>query len=341
MQRSHLVFFFVLLFVLLCLSTVEKEWQYSLAEQKKEQIDEALVLSSDMAAEQLVSSYSEGNMSSLLVNAEKEFFRSLSVSLGVLGEAEEEEALYFFVPLLLVTDTEGFYINTLKESEQNGAKILAREWTECQPYYYSDDNFIYRFFLDDGICIIRKDSPDDVIITTYKDAVSNASLMAQMSTSRVFRSENDFKEVKRAAIAQCIERAAGRALADHNYIAGQHNISLFYSVPSFLENYTPAMDYSSLLAVFQGYPLSARYNIIYNNCSTSAAYITKRATYVVEVSDSMSQPYSVFHRDGCTYIDTYGKVLERKVSENEAVVRYGAYACPHCFSETDGVAILP
>lgn len=341
MRRGHLILIFVFLFVLLALSTFEREWQYNMAEQQKAKIDKALLFASDTAAEQLVEYYTDTNTQNRLDNAGSEFFRALAAGMAIYDDKEEEDALYFYVPLLIATDTEGFYINTLKEKMQDGAKTLVREWTECQPYFYEDEYFVYRFFLDDVVYIIRKTDPSDVVVSTYEEVVANASLMSQLGSSIVFRSRADYTEVKRAAIAQCIERASGRAMNEHNYIAGQYGISMYYSVPSFLEGYTPAMEYPSFLAVFQGYPLSVRYNIIYNNCSTSAAFITRKNTYVVEISNSMSQPFSVFHRDGCFGIGTYGLVLDNKLTEEDAVSIYGAYACPDCFTEADGAATLP
>ena len=341
MNRGHLILIFVFLFVLLSLSTVEQEWQYNMAEKQKTKIDEALLFASDTAAEQLVRFHMNDNRQNLLDNAEREFFRALSAGMGVYDMGEEEDALNFYVPLLLVTDTEGFYINYLQEKTLDGAKSLVREWSECQPYYYADSEFIYRFYLNDVVYIIRKSDPADVVVSSYEEVVSNSSLMSQLSSSAVFRSESDFNEVKRAAIAQCIERAVGRVMNEHNYIAGQYGISMYYSVPSFFERYTPALEYASFLAVFQGYPLSVKYNIIYNNCSTSAAYITKKNMYVVELSNSMAQPFSVYHKDGCAGIGAYGMVLDGKVARDEAVSVYGAYACPDCFTDEEGHVLMP
>lgn len=341
MRRGHFIIIFVLLFILLTLGTVEKTWQYDRASEQKEKIDEALMFASDAAAEQVAIQYGNSSTANFLISAETEFFRALSAGLGIYDNFDEMETLNFYVPLLLLTDTEGFYMNYLQESERNGELVLERVWTECQPYTYTDNDFIYRFYLNDEVYIIRKSNPSDVIKSSYKDVVSNASLMSQLSASVVFRSRADFDEVKRAAIAQSLEFAAGKAVNEHNHIAGQYGIAMYYSVPSFFDDYTPALEYPSFLAVFQGYPLSLRYNIIYNNCTTSAAYITRVTTYTVEVPDSLTQPFAVYHKDGCSSIGAYGKVLPAKYTKEKAVSVYGAYACPDCFTVEDGMAILP
>lgn len=341
MRRGHLIIIFVLLFVLLALGTVEKTWQYDRAAAQKEKIDDALMFASDAAAEQIAVQYENGSADGFLKNVEVEFFRALSAGLGIYSDFDEMETIDFYVPLLIMTDTEGFYLNYLQEVPRNGEMVLERVWTECQPYTYADDEFIYRFYLNDEVYIVRKSSPTDVIKSTYKGVIENASLMSQLSSSVVFRSRADFDEVKRASIARSIEVAAGKAVNEHNHIAGQYGIAMYYSVPSFFDDYTPALEYPSFLAVFQGYPLSLRYNIIYNNCTTSAAYITRVTTYTVEVPNSITKPFAVYHKNGCPSIGAYGKVLPAKYTKEKAVSVYGAYACPDCFTVEDGVAILP
>lgn len=341
MKRGHLIILFTFLFVLLVLSTLEREWQYEQAEAQKGKIDSALLFASDTAAEQLAEGYGESNVYRLLENAESEFFRALSAGMEVFDDFDKKEMLNFYVPLLIVTNTDGFYMNYLYEGEDNGAKTLTRIWSECQPYYYSDDEFIYRFFLNDEIYIIRKSNPEDIVKSTYQDIIANSSLMSQLASSRVFRSDADYREVKRASMAKSIETAAVRMINKHNAIAGQYGISMYYSVPSFLEDYTPAMEYPSFLAVFQGYPLSLRYSIFYNNCTSSAAYIAKVRKYTVELSTDIAQPYSVFHEEGCVKTGMYGTVLTERVPKETAISAYGAYACPHCFDADDNVPLLP
>lgn len=87
--------------------------------------------------------------------------------------------------------------------------------------------------------------------------------------------------------------------------------------------------------------MSIQYGLYYNNCTSSAAYIIRTKTYTVELSNSLTQPFSVYHKDGCTAVGTYGVVLDKKMKKEDAVSVYGAYACPDCFSESDGVALLP
>ena len=341
MRRGHLIILFTMLFILLILSTVEKSWQYERAAEQKRKIDEVLVFAADTAAEQVALKFDNSNIQDFLKSAESEFFRALAAGFSMYDEFDGMDTLDFYVPLLIATDTEGFYMNYLQEGTENGAKTLSRVWTECQPYCYYDAEYIYRFFLDDTVYIIRKTDPNDIVRASYAEIVANASLMSQLSSSMVFQSKEAYEEIKRAAIAQSIETMAGRIMNEHNYIAGQYGVSMYYGVPSFFDNYTPALNYASFMAVFQGYPLSLRYNIVYNNCAASAAYITRTNTYTVELSTLITQPFSVYHRDGCSAIGSYGIVLEEKVTKHKAVSLYGAYACPDCFTEEDDVAILP
>lgn len=312
-----------------------------MASEQKKLIDDALLFSSDAAAEQIALSYGSANLQDFLVSAEVAFFRALEAGLAANLDFSEEGVLDFYVPLLVLVDTDGFYMNYLEETNAGGVVSLDRIWTECQPYIYTDNEFIYRFFLNDVVYVIRKSDPSDIVKSSYEGVTSSTSLMAQLSSSIVFSSKENYMAVKRAAIAECLERAAGRVMNEHNFIAGQYGINMYYSVPSFFEEYSPALEYPSFLAVFQGYPLSIQHGLYYNNCTSSAAYITRAAAYTVELSNTLTQPFSVYHKDGCSFIGTYGIVLEKKLIQKNAIELYGAYACPHCFSDCDGVAILP
>lgn len=341
MRRGHLIVIFSIFLFLMLLNIMTNQSFYDVATEQKRFIDDALLFSADAAAEQVALDYGNENTYDYLVSAEDAFFRALKTSLGTKIEYDDDDILNIYVPLLVLVDTDGFYLNYLMEGTVDGAKSLERGWTECQPYVYSDEHYVYRFFLNDDIYIMRKSDPADVIKTTYTEAINNPSLMTQLSGSVVFASADNFQAVKRATIAECIERGASRVINEHNFIASQYGVNVYYSVPSFFESYTPALEYPSFLAVFQGYPLSERAGLYYNNCTSSAAYITKAVTYTLELSNSITQPFTLFHKTGCSYIGASGMVQDIKVSEEVAVKQYGAYACPHCFTEADGVAILP
>lgn len=136
---------------------------------------------------------------------------------------------------------------------------------------------------------------------------------------------------KKSLIADIIEVYASEIISNHNYIATQYGLDYSFYVPQFLQNTSETLNFPMLFVVFQGWPLNASGEILYENCIDAAVYIQEVEKYVVEISNDISQPYAYYHQANCDYIETYGgRILERKVSKKQAIYIYGAYACQYC-----------
>lgn len=340
MRKGHwMIVFFIIAMVFVGNLWITKE-KYQVAVMKKEMIDTALKMAVDTSAKQMAQNYQNINVPDFLFETSNTFFHSLSSELHLYEEIEQKEELTFFVPALFVSETNGFYVNYLSESEKNGIRQLHRVWSECQPYMYDDEYFIYRFFLDDTIIIYQKET-GEYIESTVERIRTDEDLLTNFSMGKVFECIDSYEEYKRNAIAESIRRALERTVQEHNRIAGQYGICAIYGIPSFLENFTPAMEYPSFVAIFQGYPLVYDGTLMYSNASSSAAYITRIKQYIVEVPNRLSQPFAVFHKQTCENIGRYGEILLTTYSMEIAMKEYGAYACPFCFKAQEGVKILP
>ena len=341
MRRGHFVMVYILLLVVLLTSALIDSLTYKNAVREKEGVDNALQIAADSAGESIAVSFASTFTKDFLLKAETEFFKSLTAGMSAYEDLDEQVSITFFVPALIVTVPEGFYVNTLQAENVNGERVLLRHWGECQPYTYSDEFYIYRFCLDDTLYIFNK-STKEFIDTSKKDVFANSGLLAKLRDGNVFESEETYGEYKRYAIAESIRDALRIAVNEHTELCGEYGVSYAFGVPSFMETFSPVQEYPSLLAVFQGYPLSG-YNgkYVYNGASSSAAFITAVERYVVELPDSLHQPFSIMHKAECKEIGSYGKVLEDMVPLSDALKLYGAYACPDCFSEMEGVAVLP
>ena len=156
MRKGHwMIIFFIIAMVFVGNLWITKE-TYQVAVMKKEMIDTALKMAVDTSAKQMAQNYQNTNVPDFLFATSDTFFHSLSSELHLYEEIDQKEELTFFIPALFVSETNGFYVNYLSESEKNGRKELHRVWSECQPYLYDDAYFIYRFFLDDTIISKRK-----------------------------------------------------------------------------------------------------------------------------------------------------------------------------------------
>lgn len=340
MRRGHFIILFAILFVGLLGKTLLTRVSYKNALEKKGEVDYALQMASDAAAEQLAMAYQSANIEDYLDSASVAFFRALTAGLGLYDAVEAKDELTYYVPAFLVSTTDGFYINYLSETLQDEVAVLERNWTECQPYLYSDDYFVYRFFLDDRIIVYEKNS-GVYIKSTFEKIMSSPGTLTTLSSGKVFQSEESYYEYKRYAIGESIGSALKRTVVEHGTIAGQKGINAVYGVPAFFDSFSPAQEYPSFVAIFQGYPLMDYGRAIYNNAAASASYITVVPRFVVEKPNRLEQPFAVFHKENCSKIGNYGTVLQELFSLDDAVGKYGAYACPTCFSEDEGVSILP
>lgn len=340
MRRGHLLIIFGILMTVLFISALNRRTAYKQALEEKKNIDYALQMSADSAAEILADTYPNTNLSDYLTSASDAFFESMIAALNLYEDEDKAEELTYFIPAIVVTTADGFYVNYLSETHVESSIELERIWTECQPYSYSDDYFIYRFFFDDQVFVYEK-ATGSKTESSLEEIMNDERLRNDFSVGKVFISEESYYEYKRAAIAESIARVLDRTMNEHGKVAGQVGISTIYSVPEFLSNYSPAQEYPSFIAMFQGYPLTSDARIIYNGSSTSASFISTVTRYTVEVSTGPAQPFSVFHKDGCVTQGTYGKILAEKYSQKEAVSLFGAYACPYCFFDEDSVPILP
>ncbi len=136
---------------------------------------------------------------------------------------------------------------------------------------------------------------------------------------------------KKSIIADIVEPYASDIISNHNYIAMQYGINYSFYVPKFLQNTSEKLNFPMLFVVFQGWPLTASSEVLYENCIDAAGYIQEVEKYVVEIAKDISQPYTYYHKEGCSYTGSQGgRILDRKLSKEQAIYMYGAYACKYC-----------
>ena len=312
---------------------VEKQI-YEKVLQEKQTLDNALVCATDSETNALRFVYGGETKTKLEITSEH-FFQALSLFLNY-----EMEMTSLCVPVFVVADVEGFYVSYLKESKnEQGESIVKRVWSECIPYVYSDNAYIYRIFLDDTIYAIHRRN-HNVIETSFHEVKNQVELYELFEEGNLFVSEEAYQEKKRSAIITSLESTMTQILNTNNQIMEQYGIHTYFHVPTFFDTYEPTVS-PSVIAVFQGWPISINGKMVYSNCAVSASFLKEKQKYIVEIPNSLEQPFAVFHQPSCKKIGMYGKVLNQTYYLEDAIKQYGAYACPICFSSLDGVAILP
>ena len=337
MRKSHFILLFAILFLFVWSSLFVKQKSYEMAMDTKIRLDDALLTSVNSAAITLSEAYTAKGESALK-QASDAFFQSLYICLETEGKEQE---LNLYIPAIVMVDTEGFYICFLEQVSVEDGPVLQHVWSECQPYYYEDTAFLYRFGLDDTIYTVEK-ATGMVLHTSYEEVMTDTMLQTYYSAGTLFDTAEAYRERKLYAIRTSIETSLSEILVSHNEIAGQYGLNVWFSTPEFFQSFTPAMDNPSMVAVFQGWPLSTDGTLLYQNCANAAAYIKKEQRYLLELpSHTGNSTCSIFHKESCSYAGAYGLLQSFEVTKEEAASEYGAYACPHCFSYWEAVPMLP
>lgn len=256
----------------------------------------------------------------LHTNKEKavnQFFTSLFANFGVIGESALEEQLIRYVPIILITDRDGFYINYSEVIEKNGEKILKRRWSEKIPYVYEDEKVICCFTLDNYIRLIDKQS-NTVIEGDYKDIKDSIA-------SPFLKEDELFDETRRNTVINEIMKNMAIYINSYNDIAGQFGITYKFWLPSIdRTDWDRTIDDISLFVIFQGYPYRTGTLDTYNRYAYGGARISKSRTYFITEDDGKKY----YHKNNCTVLTN--EVLSEPYYSREECAKDHAFPCSKC-----------
>lgn len=137
--------------------------------------------------------------------------------------------------------------------------------------------------------------------------------------------------LKKYMVATTIEKAASDIISRHNYIASQYGLSYSFSVPVFLQNVEGELNFPMIFVVFQGWPLNASKDIVYENCIDAGAYLQRVKHYIVTYPEGLAHPFSLYHETTCSIIsEGLYHIYNENVTQEEAIRKYGAFPCDNC-----------
>lgn len=248
----------------------------------------------------------------------KQFYNSLAANLGILDHSKQRNLLNVYIPVILATDLDGFYLNYQMLHEDSAGAYLLPTWTEKIPYAYEDSQAIYNFFIGDQKDYIRVyDKVNDKILEgTYTDLMETYS----------FDVFDNFEEIRRNTIIRILTEKMSYYTNIHNRIAKQFGITYTFSLPTIADqDWDRTIDDIGMLFIFQGYPYGTPRMGYYNNYVLGAARISKQRIYFI-ANDPDSKKY--YHKSKCqkkTDQDPIDGYFDKKQCAME-----GAYACPIC-----------
>lgn len=300
----------------------------------KKEIDRYIDTAIDDAAIRLID---VGENNQIIVNKEKaveSFMASLYSSFNILSNRDKQKELSLYIPVIVVTVEDGYYIYYYDEYKgSNEYTHAVARWSEKLPYHYEDEEFIYGFTLGDNISIFDKNGVIDssgkqsVYEMNYKEIkVKYPDIFAR--PDHFILSEEKFNTVRKSIITELIESSMAYYTSHHNKIASNYGITYNFSLPSISDDkWMSYLDDWGIFVVFQGYPYGNEAGDVYNRFESAGVKISKDKLYYIEQVDW----YLIYHKGSCPDVNDTS-ILYRTdpyLTVRECVSE-GAYACPKC-----------
>ncbi|MEA1974503.1 MAG: hypothetical protein U9N10_02960 [Bacillota bacterium] len=204
------------------------------------------------------------------------FFRSLFINFNILDNTSLKNRLSNYIPVIVVVENDGFNILSLQEfSNVIGKKEMKMIWNPKVLYSYSDDKFIYQFFLDDKLNVYEKES-----MKLYKG--TNKTICEEIDVSNsILEDEAIFNSVKKREIIRLLQRDINYEINKQNDIIKNLGIDYYFSLPVITnDDWTNTISDIGMLVFFQGLPIGNQGDR-YSNFVLGGSKLLKSKKYYV------------------------------------------------------------
>ena len=304
----------------------------------------------DAAVDKLIDSVDDNTTQINLDACVSNFYHSMFASFNLLDSSVGQENLEMYVPVILVTDTNGFYINYHSRSSSTGD--TKRQWTQRMPYTYSgsvkssDDSlaktyrYVVNLSLEDTVTLAVQVDNHWVSYTANWNALNSVASVSTrqytlgeregfiecvqlLSKNGFLKDEGAFKSFKLSAIQYQISKKMAYYVNHHNEVAQARGINYKFSLPvSATDSIAQTIASVSVLAVIQGLPYTNGSEDTFSRFSVSGSKLTKNSHYCITEENGVKY----YHRDSCL---KYSKSLVQYDSRS-ACAKLGAWPCPDC-----------
>jgi hypothetical protein len=244
------------------------------------------------------------------------FYQSLYAGFGILTDNRLQEELKRYIPVILLTDEDGFYINyhEVFQTEEDFQSI--QQWTEKRPYSYEDDKRIYSFFLGEKKDYIR------VYDKGTKERMEGTIEDVQNFYGETFFDGN-LDLIRRNSIIDSIEMQMIYYINKYNTIARKNGITYHFYLPKIEDDdWNRTIDDISLFVLFQGYPYGTPLLGYFNRYAYGGARIKKADIYFMEENNGVLY----YHRGNCILL----KIKTVAFSTKKECALCGARPCAEC-----------
>lgn len=315
MKLSNLAIMFV--FIIACILFPRKIMEENIQAIEKQQLqyNQAIDIAVDDAIYDLVE-FDSGNEIKLdKEQAVSNFFKTLCLNLGA-NSKEKQELLKAYVPVILVTDTDGYYIYYSDLISTSNGKEICQNWTEKLPYSYEEKGDVYSFTLKNFVKVYDH-KKGKILEGTYSD------MKKLLPNSTIFQNEKQFDTIRRQCIIRTLKNTMSYYVNEHNRIAKHYNIMYEFSFPEIEnEDWYRTIDDVSFLAVFQGYPYGGVHQGYYNRYAFGGARVKKENYYYLTQKGNEF----LYHKGTCKEVNEFSVPYFSKVD----CAKQGAYPCSEC-----------
>lgn len=333
MKLYHIALIFIVFFIAVVIKTDLNIGKMEEIEHEKSELTESLYTAVSDAIK-CVSDLGKYGCGSIDKNKMTEtFFNSLYSSLGILSDQNAQAEVELYVPVILLCDSDGFYVYYYDDyKDSQGNTFAKRIWSEKMPYFYNDDDFIYRFTLTDTIGIFDNKNliganENRFDIDYHEFQTGDIYQSFRMNHKNNFLLSNETYEItKKTAIMTQLENVLSYYTFKHNSIARQNGITYSFSFPSGKgEEWAKYMDDVNMVVVFQGYPYGTGRDYTFNKVASSGANVIKKPAYYIEKKSW----YYLAHKEGCEKLKGNTSVLKEPLDSLTECAKMGAY-CDDC-----------
>jgi hypothetical protein len=336
MKLSHLTLLFVAIFITIIVMSDIRTDNLTAAAEVRSDMDFYMDQAMESAVETLKLTENDSIEISNLDRTADCFFSSMYASLGILPDPVAQERLRAYVPAIVITMDNGYYIMYNDEYTRNDGHVyITRRWTELIPYQFQDNDFIYRFTFGSNVSLYDKNNvlgsagSERLYKTTIEElrtGKSYAEFRSDLSSSFLL-SQELYPKVRQQTVVDCLESDISWYVSKHNEIASSYGITYHFGLPATDESdWEQTVEGIGIIVVFQGMPLKEGSDRIYNRVAFSGAGIRKDNLFYIE----QKSWYYIYHRAGCPLLEGNLNIREEHYYSVEECSKLGCYACPVC-----------
>lgn len=253
------------------------------------------------------------------------FFQSAYAALGISDSPSAKVWLDIYTPVILMTDTDGFYVRHCYEvpAADGGIQTLSG-WSEKYTYAKSSisNKYILSFTISDVVQILDTAS-GSVMEGDYHDLLQMMPDLVQEFPCMA--TDEEFLTAKHTCISDSITGRMEYYINEHNRIANDYGIKYQFFLPHITDyDWERAIDGISMLVVFQGYPYPSGRGY-FNMVTVGGARLAKQPKYYIT---SEKNGRMIYHDFSCPQVTAAAK--EKSYDNTRECAELGAYPCNLC-----------